>query len=140
MFWYSANRLSKMIFISFTRFKNEKMGTVIIHTINTEPKEIKSMKGEKIHELLNFFLTGLRKRSRYLLAVSHRSETGKPVAFCWKTCKNAITTVCNSSSTVGLCELFNRGEGAITLTPTLITPHITKTSSTNYNCLLSVLQ
>lgn len=61
----------------FSRFKNETMGTVIIHTIYTEAKQIKSMKGEKIHELLNFFLTGLRKRSRYLLAVLDRSQTGR---------------------------------------------------------------
>ena len=73
--------LNFLIVNIFLRIKNEKMGTVIIHTVNTEPKEIKSMKGEKIHELLNFFLTGLRKRSRYLLAVTHRLETGMLVSY-----------------------------------------------------------
>ena len=67
---------SEMKQVKYEKLKNEKMGTVVIHTINSEPKEIKSMKGEKIHELLNFFLTGLRKRSRYLMAVTHSSETG----------------------------------------------------------------
>lgn len=67
---------SEMKNVTFEKFKNETMGTVIIHTIYTEAKQIKSMKGEKIHELLNFFLTGLRKRSRYLLAVLDRSQTG----------------------------------------------------------------
>ena len=52
------------------------MGTVTIHTVYGDRKSIKSLKAEKIHEILNFFLTGLRKRSRYLLAVNAASHTG----------------------------------------------------------------
>ncbi len=71
------NRPYVICLFCFTRSKNEKMGTVTINTIHTEPKQIKSLKGEKIHELLNFFLNGLRKRSRYLLGVSDHSQTGR---------------------------------------------------------------
>ncbi|XP_028402029.1 myosin-VIIa-like [Dendronephthya gigantea] len=61
--------------VTFEKFENEKVGTVVIHTIYKKEKQIKAIKGEQIHELLNFFLTGLRKRSRYLLAVNDRSGT-----------------------------------------------------------------
>jgi hypothetical protein len=90
--------------VCFSRFKNETMGTVIIHTIYTEAKQIKSMKGEKIHELLNFFLTGLRKRSRYLLAVLDRSQTGRMLFVLYTGCIKKSKTILKLLSIPQFCS------------------------------------
>lgn len=58
----------------FERLRKEKEGSVRIHNVHSEAKQVKSLKSEKIYELLNFILIGSRKRSRYLLAVKKSGE------------------------------------------------------------------